>query len=49
MTTTLVAGVNHVAVLTDVWFEDPDGMRGELTLIVDPALASIHAPRPLTG
>ena len=28
-------------------FEDPDGMRGELTLIVDPALTEIHDPRPL--
>ena len=31
-----------------LWFTDPDGMRGELTLIVDPALRGIHAPRPLT-
>ena len=30
-----------------IWFEDPDGMRGELTLILDPELAGIHAPRPL--
>lgn len=29
-----------------LWFEDPDGMRGEVTLIVDPTLAGIHAPRP---
>lgn len=28
------------------WFQDPDGMRGELTVIVDPALRGIHAPRP---
>jgi catechol 2,3-dioxygenase-like lactoylglutathione lyase family enzyme len=28
-------------------FEDPDGMRGELTLIVDPELVEIHEPRPL--
>ena len=30
-----------------VWFEDPDGMRGELTVILDPELQGIHAPRPL--
>jgi catechol 2,3-dioxygenase-like lactoylglutathione lyase family enzyme len=30
-----------------LWFADPDGMRGELTLIVDDTLAGIHAPRPL--
>jgi catechol 2,3-dioxygenase-like lactoylglutathione lyase family enzyme len=30
-----------------LWFADPDGMRGELVLIVDPTLQSIHAPRPL--
>jgi catechol 2,3-dioxygenase-like lactoylglutathione lyase family enzyme len=30
-----------------LWFVDPDGMRGELTLIVDPHLAGIHAPTPL--
>jgi catechol 2,3-dioxygenase-like lactoylglutathione lyase family enzyme len=29
------------------WFEDPDGMRGELTVIVDPELRGIHAPEPL--
>lgn len=29
-----------------LWFSDPDGMRGELVLIVDPALGGIHAPRP---
>ena len=29
------------------WFVDPDGMRGELTVIVDPELRGIHAPQPL--
>jgi len=28
-------------------FEDPDGMRGELTLIIDSSLRGIHAPRRL--
>ena len=30
-----------------IWFEDPDGMRGEVAVIVDPLLAGIHEPRPL--
>jgi catechol 2,3-dioxygenase-like lactoylglutathione lyase family enzyme len=30
-----------------LWFTDPDGMRGELSLIVDPELREFHAPRPL--
>jgi catechol 2,3-dioxygenase-like lactoylglutathione lyase family enzyme len=30
-----------------LWFEDPDGMRAEVTVIVDPALAAIHEPRSL--
>jgi catechol 2,3-dioxygenase-like lactoylglutathione lyase family enzyme len=30
-----------------MWFEDPDGMRGEVAVIVDPSLVGIHAPRPL--
>jgi len=30
-----------------LWFTDPDGMRGEIALIVDPALGAFHAPRPL--
>jgi catechol 2,3-dioxygenase-like lactoylglutathione lyase family enzyme len=30
-----------------LWFEDPDGMRGELTVIVDERLEGIHAPVPL--
>ncbi len=28
-----------------LWFTDPDGMRGEVTLIVDPRLGAFHAPR----
>ncbi|MET0324006.1 MAG: VOC family protein [Ilumatobacteraceae bacterium] len=30
-----------------VWFDDPDGMRVELVVIVDDTLQGIHAPRPL--
>ena len=32
-----------------VWFQDPDGMKGELCLIVDPDLREFHAPRPISG
>ena len=32
-----------------LWFQDPDGMRGELTLLVDRSLEGIHAPTPLIG
>lgn len=30
-----------------LWFTDPDGMRGEVSLIVDSALSHFHAPLPL--
>ena len=30
-----------------LYFADPDGMRGELVLIIDSALRGIHAPRRL--
>jgi catechol 2,3-dioxygenase-like lactoylglutathione lyase family enzyme len=30
-----------------LWFEDPDGMRAELIVIVDPTLVGVHAPKPL--
>jgi catechol 2,3-dioxygenase-like lactoylglutathione lyase family enzyme len=30
-----------------LWFEDPDGMKGEVCLIVDPTLRGFHAPLPL--
>jgi catechol 2,3-dioxygenase-like lactoylglutathione lyase family enzyme len=30
-----------------LWFSDPDGMRGELVLIVDSELRDIHAPRKI--
>ncbi len=30
-----------------LWFQDPDGMRGEVVVLVDSALRGIHAPRPL--
>jgi hypothetical protein len=31
-----------------LWFEDPDGMKGEVCLIVDSALREFHAPRPVS-
>lgn len=39
--------VSDVGAFHSLWFEDPDGMRGELTMITDPSLAGIHEPRPL--
>ncbi|MBL7497377.1 VOC family protein [Frankia sp. CNm7] len=39
--------VEDLGAFHSLWFTDPDGMRGELTLIVDPGLRGIHAPRPL--
>lgn len=30
-----------------LWFQDPDGMRGELTLLVNHSLEGIHGPIPL--
>ena len=30
-----------------VWFTDPDGMRVELVVILDPTLAGVHAPQPV--
>lgn len=32
-----------------LWFQDPDGMRGELVLVVNATLEGIHAPRPLSA
>jgi catechol 2,3-dioxygenase-like lactoylglutathione lyase family enzyme len=39
--------VEDLGAFHSVWFTDPDGMHGELIVIVDPELAGIHAPRPL--
>jgi catechol 2,3-dioxygenase-like lactoylglutathione lyase family enzyme len=38
--------VDDLGPFQTLWFEDPDGMRGEITVIVDPRLQGIHAPRP---
>lgn len=39
--------VEDLGAFHSLWFADPDGMRVELTLIVDPMLEGIHAPEPL--
>lgn len=41
--------VEDLGAFHSLWFQDPDGMRGELTLLVNPALEGIHAPRPLSS
>ena len=40
--------VEDLGAFHSMWFADPDGMRGELIVIVDPELGGIHEPRPLT-
>jgi catechol 2,3-dioxygenase-like lactoylglutathione lyase family enzyme len=39
--------VDDLGAFHALWFEDPDGMRVELTVIVDPDLEGIHEPRRL--
>lgn len=39
--------VEDLGAFHSLWFQDPDGMQAELTLIVDPELAAIHPPRPI--
>jgi hypothetical protein len=41
--------VEDLGAMHALWFKDPDGMSGEVSLIVDPELRSFHAPRPLAG
>jgi catechol 2,3-dioxygenase-like lactoylglutathione lyase family enzyme len=41
--------VENLGAFHSLWFQDPDGMRGELTLLVNRTLEGIHAPRPLNG
>jgi len=40
--------VDDLGAFHSLWFEDPDGMQVEVTVIVDAALNGIHAPRPLS-
>jgi catechol 2,3-dioxygenase-like lactoylglutathione lyase family enzyme len=39
--------IEDLGAFHSLWFTDPDDMRGELTLIVDPRLEDVHEPRPL--
>jgi catechol 2,3-dioxygenase-like lactoylglutathione lyase family enzyme len=39
--------VDDLGAFHSLWFEDPDGMRVELVVLVDANLAGIHEPRPL--
>jgi catechol 2,3-dioxygenase-like lactoylglutathione lyase family enzyme len=39
--------IDDLGAFRTMWFVDPDGMRGEVALIVDPALSAIHEPRPI--
>ena len=39
--------VEDLGAFHSIWFDDPDGMRGEVVLVVDDRLDGIHAPRPL--
>jgi catechol 2,3-dioxygenase-like lactoylglutathione lyase family enzyme len=39
--------VEDLGAFHSLWFQDPDGMRGELTLLVNRTLEGVHAPRPL--
>jgi len=40
--------VEDLGAFHTLWFQDPDGMRGEVTLIVNPSLKGIHRPRPVS-
>jgi catechol 2,3-dioxygenase-like lactoylglutathione lyase family enzyme len=42
-----VGDIEDLGAFHSFWFEDPDGMRAEVTVIVDPELRGIHEPRPL--
>jgi catechol 2,3-dioxygenase-like lactoylglutathione lyase family enzyme len=39
--------VEDLGAFHSLWFDDPDGMRVELTVITDHSLTGIHEPRPL--
>jgi catechol 2,3-dioxygenase-like lactoylglutathione lyase family enzyme len=41
--------VDDLGAFHSIWFEDPDGMRVEVVLVVDPELRGIHEPRPLAA
>jgi catechol 2,3-dioxygenase-like lactoylglutathione lyase family enzyme len=39
--------IDDLGAFHSIWFTDPDGMRGEVVVIIDDRLEGIHAPRPL--
>lgn len=39
--------IDDLGAFHSLWFTDPDGMRGEVTLIINDDLTGIHAPTPL--
>ena len=39
--------IEDLGAFHSIWFNDSDGMRGEVVLIVDDRLRDIHAPQPL--
>lgn len=41
--------VEDLGAMHAVWFQDPDGMKGEVCLIVDEQLRGFHAPRPMSA
>jgi hypothetical protein len=41
--------VENLGAMHALWFEDPDGMKGEVCLIIDATLRGFHAPQPLFG
>ena len=45
--TRATAPIEDLGAFHSIWFNDPDGMRGEVVLIVNDRLHDIHAPRPL--
>jgi hypothetical protein len=40
-------GIEDLGAFRSLWFADPDGMHGELAVIVDSNLGEIHEPRPV--
>jgi len=41
--------IDDLGAFQSLWFQDPDGMQGEVVHIVNLALDNIHGPRPLTA
>jgi catechol 2,3-dioxygenase-like lactoylglutathione lyase family enzyme len=39
--------VDDLGAFHSIWFDDPDGMRVEVVVIVDDTLQGVHAPRPV--